>query len=97
MVSPREAKRGGRKMGRRSTRDAKVREAPEATEEDMPKGPASSHHFWSVKGLKHSCLSNALAISGKETHTHKHTKLLGLTSKVTAEKVITLAIMENLK
>lgn len=47
MVSPREAKRGGRKMGRGSTRDAKVREAPEATEEDMPKGPASSHHFWS--------------------------------------------------
>ena len=72
-----------------STRDAKGRDAPEATEEDTPKGPASSLCFWS----KHSCLFNAIAIPGKETHT----PLSGPKSKVTAEKVITLATMENLK
>jgi len=81
-----------------STRDAKGRDAPEATEEDTPKGPASSI---TSGQSKHGCLFNAIAIPGKDTHTHTHTHthppLLGPKFKVTAEKVITLATMENLK
>lgn len=49
-----------------TTKGCKGPETPEATEEDVPKGPTGWHHFRSVKRSKHSCLSNTPAISGKE-------------------------------